>query len=298
MFFKNKNKLLNFGPYIAIFPALFLFTVFVMLPALANICFTFTDYSGNIKIPINWVGIDNYKRVVTSDFSDVWYSVKITIILSASSIILQNIIGVFLAILVNKRLKLCNFYRSVIFLPMVLGSVVHGLVWSIMLDPFTGPVNMVLQKFGIKSALLGDVNIVLYLLILIIVWSNVGFNVVIYIAGLQGIPKELYESANIDGAKRRHILKNITLPLLRPAITVNFLITLIGSLHLYDLIIITTGGGPGKATRSLAVYIFQNLVDPLVSQGYTATLSIFQFVIIFILVVISQHFLRRGEVDL
>lgn len=295
------RRLYSFWPIVAICPALIVFTIFVLFPAVANIFFSFTDYTGILKIPVHWVGIANYKKIIMNDFSEIWSSIKVTFILAVSVTVIQNAGAVMLAILVNKKLFFRNFYRCVIFLPIILGPVVQGLIWTIVFDPFSGPVSLVLSKLGIESAYFGDPKIALYLVILVIIWSNIGFTMALYLAGLQGIPYELYESGYLDGAKGWSAFRYITLPLIRPSITINLIICIIGTLSLYDIIFVLTGGGPGTATRTLAMFIFLNLTKTMaynVSQGYVAALSILQFFIIMVFVLIAQYFLRRKEVEL
>jgi len=288
--------------FAAVSPVCLLFAVFVLFPAAANLFFSFTDYKGLPGFPLKWLGFANYRQIFTNDFSDLWLTVKNTFIVAVSVSTIQNVLAVFLALLVNKKLKLKNFFRAAIFTPIILGPVVQGLVWTIMLDPFSGPVSQILGRFGVHSAFFGDPHLALALLIMVIIWVNIGFAMVLYLAGLQNIPPEYYEAGLIDGASGWSTFRHITLPLLRPTVTINVLLTIIGSLSMLDIILVTTNGGPGKATMTLSMFIFKNLVSnmgyAMVSQGYVAALSMFQFLLILVVVMIVQGFLRRKEVEL
>lgn len=293
----NKSRSFAWAPILAVCPALILYTLFILFPALGNIFFSFTDYQG-IHDSFKWVGFDNYIRAFTYDFNNLWNSIKVTAIFSISIISIQTIISLGAAILVNKKLKLRKLYRSVLFLPTVLGVVVHGLIWTLMFDPFSGPFAKLFQIFGINSAMLGDPDMALGLIIFVMIWSNFGYAMVLYLAGLQGIPQELYESGSLDGATGFKAFWYITFPLIRPVVTINVLLSIIGTLKKFDLIYIMTGGGPGDSTMTLGMYIFSNLLGQSTSKGYVAALQMINFVLVLIVVLISQRQLRKGEVEL
>ncbi len=199
-------------PLLAVAPALLLYGIFVFLPSVGNIYFSFTDFSGYLNSAIHWVGLDNYKRAFTWEFSSLWNSIKITFIFAILVTVIQNAAAVVLAVLLNMKLQFRNFYRSVIFAPTILGVVVVGLIWTLIFDPISGPVIKLLNVFEMNSALLGSVNIALYLVIFVTIWSSVGFAMILYLAGLQGIPSELYESGRIDGTSPFTAFFYITLP--------------------------------------------------------------------------------------
>jgi raffinose/stachyose/melibiose transport system permease protein len=291
-----KKRYINPWPWIVTLPALLLFVLFVLYPAIGNIYFSFTNYNGNVH-HFQWIGLGNYEKAFTSDWKGVWNAIRITIIFCILVTFIQNFVSVLLAVLVNLNLKLKSFYRSVIFLPNILGVLVVGLVWTLILDPYMGPVNKVLQMFGMDSALLGDRDIALYIVIFVAIWANMGYSMILYLAGLQGIPKETYEAGRIDGAAGWNAFIYITLPLLRPMITINVLIGIIGSLSIFDIVFVLTNGGPGDSTMTLGMYIFKNLFNGQ-SQGYASALSIIHFFIILVVVLVAQFYLRRRETDL
>lgn len=293
----EKNKRFPLAPIIAVFPALIIYSVFLLLPAIGNIFFSFTDYRG-VHSSINWIGFDNYVRAFSTNFGELRDSIIITVKFSLSVVIIQTIVSVSMAVMVNKDLRLRNFYRVSIFLPTVLGVVVHGLIWTLMFDPFSGPVNSILRVFGKSSALLGDPNVALGLVVFVMIWANMGYSMVLYLAGLQGVPTSLYESAHLDGAGSFQVLRYVTLPMIRPVININVLISIIGTLKIFDLIFILTGGGPLRSTTTLGVYIFRNLLRSGISEGYVAALQTIHFAIILFVVLITQKYLRKGEVEI
>jgi raffinose/stachyose/melibiose transport system permease protein len=179
------------GPAAAAAPALTLFAVFIATPALASVVLAFTDYSGNVDEPLRFVGLDNFRYAVTADWGDFRGSLVTTAWFAAGVTVAQNLVGLALAVLVNQRIVARNLYRAVFFLPVSLGVVVHGLVWTLVFDPTTGPVQRGLRAVGSESALLGDPAVALPLVIFVVVWANVGNSMVIYLAGMQSVPEEV-----------------------------------------------------------------------------------------------------------
>ncbi|QGQ97764.1 sugar ABC transporter permease [Paenibacillus psychroresistens] len=293
-----KGGYTKFFAILMVVPALVLYSLFVLIPSIGNVLLSFTDFTGNPNLPMKWLGLYNYKRAFNIDMEKIGNSIKVTIIFALSVTIIQNILAVLLAVLVNIKLRFSTFYRSVIFLPNVLGVVVIGLIWTLVLDPYSGPVNSLLHRFNLDSALLGDPMLALGLVIFITIWANVGYAMLIYLAGLQSIPSDLYEASRIDGANTVQTFLRITLPLLRSSITINVLISLIGTLGSYDLIYVLTSGGPDGSTMTMGMFIIKNLLGGGGKQGYVSALSIIQFLIVFIVIMISQYFLRRKEEEL
>ncbi len=296
---KPKRPRFSISPaHLAILPATVLFTLFVLIPAIGNLFFSFTDYLGNVD-HINWIGFDHYVRAFTSDWGEIQDAIVKSIIFAIGVTSIQNGSALFLAVLVNMKIRFRNFYRMIIFMPTILGVIVIGLSWRLILNPIFGPVNEFLGNFDAKSGLLGEPDIALYLVILIQVWASVGYAMVIYIAGLQSIPEEMYEAASIDGASPMQQFTYITLPLLRPAVTINILLSLIGSLKLFQVILITTSGGPAQATTTLSLKVFQELTGStggsMPNHGYSAALSVLHFGLMFVVIVAVQWYLSRSE---
>lgn len=284
----------GYAKYLSILPAVVLFILFFILPAAGNIYFSMTDYFGNPNI-IEWVGMKHYvsfftRQSVQRDLKD---AIDATIQFCLGVTIPQNIIAVLLAVLVNMRLRLKGFYRAVLFLPNVLGIVVIGLTWRLMLSPSLGIVNAALRQFfNIDSALLGDQHLAMPLVIFVQLWISIGYAMTIYVAGLQTIPQEIMEAAKVDGASPWQSFLSITLPMIQPAITINLLLSLIGTLRTIDTIYVLTN--LDRATMTLGVMVFGGVMGSG-NQGFSAAVSILHFLFTFILVFISQYYLRRRE---
>lgn len=282
----------------AIIPAFLAVTVFGLIPALLNVGISFTDYKGSFNIPFKFVGFDNYKDFFTLSGEEALSSFIITIKFALSTVFIQQFIAIITALLVNQKLKSSNFFRAVFFLPNILGVIVIGFMWNMMLDPYAGPAAKLLELFGRKSAFLGDPDIALWLVVMVTIWSCFGFAMAIYLAGLQTISQDYYEAAAIDGASKFRQAINITLPLLRPAITINFWISISGTLGMFDIMFVLTQGGPGNATRTFSLYFFQQVQKLATNQGQVAAMSIYFFIFITVVMLSFNYFFRRKEVEL
>ena len=287
------NRLL---PYMVVMPAILLFIIFILFPTLGNLYFSFTNYNGDME-HTNWVGLQNYRFSFGNDLANVVSTLKVTVVFCILVTVVQNATAVGLATLVNLKIKFRNVYRAAIFLPNILGVVVVGMIWTLIFDPVSGPVNHVLGWFGSQgSALLGDPKIAIYLVVFVQIWMTVGYAMILYIAGLQDIPQDLYEAGQMDGATGWSAFVQITIPMLWPVITVNLMLSLIGSLKVYDTIMVLTNGGPGTSTMTIGMYIFRNLFGSTYTQGYAAALSFIHFAIILLVVVVFYKLLmNRGR---
>jgi len=290
-------------PLFGLLPTLLIFLAVNLGPSLATFVFSFTDYKGIPGSEWRFIGLQNYIDFFTaSNARDKWHSTKLTFIFSLSVTVIQNAIGVFLAVLLNGRIRGKTFYRTVIFMPVVLGVTVVGLTWTLIFNPIYGPAIKVLNWFNMNSAFFGDPDLAMPLVIFIQIWANLGYSLVIFLAGLQAIPDDLYEAGYMDGASAMQTFRYVTWPLLSPVVTVNVLLAIIGSLQTFELIYVLTSG-ENDYTRTLGMLIFQtafgggsgNLIQQ--NQGYASMLSVVLFVFVFIVTVIMQYYLRRREVQ-
>jgi ABC-type sugar transport system permease subunit len=274
---------------------------FAVVPAAAVIAISLTDIRGLPGIPVNWVGIENYVTFFSG--AKLGYNVHAlwnTLIFSFSVTIFQNFIALMIAVALSTKLRGRTFYRAVVFMPTVLGVTVIGLIWSLIFNPSAGPAATIWSWFGADSAFFGDQKIAMALVIFVQVWAGLGLAVVIFLAGIQAIPEELYECASIDGASGRKKLRYITVPLLAPSFTANVLLCIVGSLQSYQLAYVLTGPN-NPATQVLSLAIFTQAFGggtssgSVASQGYAGAISMVQFVIVGIISVAVLLYLRRQE---
>lgn len=282
-------------PYLFMLPALSLMFFVFAGPLLGCIFLSMTDWDG-ISRQINFVGLANFSRILRHEYIGVVFlnHLKLLVLL----VFLQNMLALLVALLLNQDYSAKHFFRAVIFLPTIIASVAIGFIWSLIYDPFVGPIATIATKLGLKSLAsiqwLGNPDLALYSVAFVQIWQWVGWYMAIYLAGLQTIPRELFESAEIDGASRVQRLRRITLPMLAPAITINMIMTTIAALRIFDLPYILTKGGPGHYTETFSMVIF-NYCFLLNDMGYGSAFSLLLLVMILVVAVFEMRYFRKGE---
>ncbi len=283
-------------PYVCLAPALAVFIVLEIVPAFATAIFAMTDYSGLPNRPINWVGLQNYRELLTGGWTFLERALRVTVIFSLVVTVVQNGLAVLIAWLLNSGLRGQIPVRSLVFMPVVLGATVNGLTWYVMFNPIAGPVTMVLGELGIRANLLGSVTTALWAVIWVQIWANLGFSMMVFLAGMQGIPAEVYEAGKIDGTSPWSAFRYLTIPLLAPSITINVLLAIIGSITGFELIFVLTDGGPAFSSQTLGMWVFnQAFFSGNRLPGYASAIAMVQFTLVFAIALVMQHYLRRRE---
>jgi ABC-type sugar transport system permease subunit len=280
--------------------ALVLF-VFALVPAFGVLVVSFTDLKGLPGLPVRWVGVKNYVDYFGAGHrADNWNAFRNTMVFAGLTVVSQISLALVIAGLLNRKLRGRNFYRSVVFMPTVLGVTVTALIWSLMFNTSGGPVQSLLQLLGTDSAFFGDPDVALYLVIFVQVWMNLGVSVVIFLSGLQAIPADLYEVADIDGASSRQSFWHVTIPMLAPSITANVLLGIVSAMQSYQLTYVLTGA-MNKATQVISLQVYQLSFGTrggtalTQSQGYAAAISMIQFVLVGAISLATMTWLRRRE---
>lgn len=278
-----------------------LLTVFGLVPAVAIIVVSFTDLRGLPGLPIDWVGFHNYVSFFSpAKRGDSFNALRNTMVFAVVTTVVQIVVALGIAVLLNRKLIGRNLYRAVVFMPTILGVTVTGLVWSLFFNVNAGPAATVLSWFGKDSAFFGDPKIALGLVIFVQIWMVLGVSVVIFLAGLQAIPAELYEAADIDGAGGWSRFRFVTAPLLAPSITTNVLLGIVTAMQSYQLTYVLTGPS-NKSTQVLSLLMYvegfggKSGTTLSQSQGYAAAISIVQFVLVGAISMIALWYLRRKE---
>jgi raffinose/stachyose/melibiose transport system permease protein len=283
-------------PYVCLMPALAVFIMLEIVPAVATSIFSLTDYTGLPHRPINFVGLQNYYELLTGGQTFLIRALQVTVIFSLAVTILQNGFAVLIAWLLNAGLRGQIAVRSIVFLPVVLGATVNGLTWYVMFHPLNGPVTNVLAMMGIKANMLGSVSTALYAVIWVQIWSYLGFSMMVFLAGMQSIPAEVYEAGKIDGTSSWSAFRYLTIPLLAPSITINVLLAIIGTMTGFELIFVLTDGGPAYSSQTLGMWVFnQAFFSNNTLPGYAATIAMVQFAMVFAITLVMQFYLRRRE---
>ncbi|MCU1441573.1 MAG: Sugar transporter permease [Rhodoglobus sp.] len=238
-------------------PALALYTFVLLVPTARGTVFAFTNWDG-LSRTFDFVGFNNFAAIFANP--DSVKAIINTLIIAFVTTFIANAIGLALAVALNSRIKSRNALRVFFFAPAVLTPVVTAYLFKYIFAPL-GPLNGVLDAFGLgvlKQDWLGDPNWALIAVMIVIIWQQSGYTMVIYLAGLQGIPAELLEASAVDGAGAGRRFWSITRPLLAPAITISVMLTLIHGLKVFAEVYVMTGGGPGNSTNSLSTLIYKN----------------------------------------
>lgn len=275
-------------------PAFLLIFIFMIVPlgnAVKVSFFKWNGYSQKMK----WVGLENYGSIFTDKV--FLRSTVNTFVYGFGSTLLQNIAGLSAALFVNKEFKGRNLVRLILYMPIMISGVIMGAIQYYIFNYDNGVLNNLLNLFGIGNIYWMESGVGSVLIITLInSWQAMGFCMLIYLAGLQNIPKMYEEAALLDGTSRRQIFFKIDLPLLMPAITTAVITNLIGGFKLYDIIVTLTNGGPNRKSLSLSYYISLLYFNDE-KAGYSAAVGIALFVIIFIVAVPINQYLRSREVE-
>ncbi|GLY88840.1 carbohydrate ABC transporter permease [Actinoallomurus iriomotensis] len=274
-------------------PALALYAFVVLVPSVKGAGFAFTDWDG-LNPARHFVGLGNFRQMWSDPAARG--ALRQTLIIAVAITVIQNALGLALAMGVHSMVKSRFVLRVLLFAPAVMTPVVTAALWKYLLAP-DGAINGLLDGVGLGSwqqNWLGQGDLALGSVIGVIVWQFAGYSMVIFLAGLQGIPAEIHEAAAVDGAGAWQRFRRIVLPLLAPATTVNLMLSIIGGLKLFDQVWVMTAGGPGNATETLSTLIYKNAFQ-FNEYGYSVAIAI--VLTIFVAIISSGQYglLRRQE---
>lgn len=270
---------------IFLFPTLISFILVFLIPFILGIYLSFTQFTTVENA--TWVGIDNYIKAFTQDtnfLNALWFTIKFTIV----SVITINILAFSLALVLTKAIKGTTFFRTVFFMPNLIGGIVLGYIWNLL-------INAVLGIFGYDITY--NAKFGFWGLVFLMNWQLIGYMMVIYISGIQNIPKELNEAARIDGASTFNILRNVTIPMVMPSVTICLFLTLTNSFKLFDQNLALTGGAPARETSMLALDIFNTFYGRIGWQGVGQAKAVVFFLIVAIIALIQLKITARKEVE-
>lgn len=277
----------NIKKYFPIFvlPTFISFLVVFLIPFIMGIVLSLTEFT--TVESATWVGFENYIKAFMQDenfLNALWFTVKFTVV----SVITINVCAFFLALILTKALKGTAFFRTVFFMPNLIGGIVLGYIWNLL-------INSILGIFGVDITYSADYGF--WGLVFLMNWQLIGYMMVIYIAGIQNIPRELYEAAKIDGASRQSTLKNITIPMVMPSVTICLFLTLTNSFKLFDQNLALTGGAPARETAMLALDIYNTFYGRTGWQGVGQAKAVVFFLIVAIIAFVQLKITGRKEVE-
>jgi len=272
--------------YFAFFalPTLLAFAISFVVPFVLGIYLSFTTFTTVTNA--TWVGFDNYRRVFSDpDFlRALWFTVRFTVV----SVITINVLAFLFALLLTRGIRGTNVFRTIFFMPNLIGGIVLGYIWQLIL-------NGILYNFD--ATLTVKPTYGFWGLVILMNWQMIGYMMVIYIAGLQNVPKDLIEAASIDGANRWQTLRNVTLPLVMPSITICLFLTLSNSFKLFDQNLALTAGAPSKRTTMLALDIYNTFYGKSGWEGVGQAKAVIFFIIVALIVLVQLLITRRREVE-
>lgn len=290
----GKKEHLGWAAFIA--PAFLVYTVIFLGPVVSSFYYSMTDWNGLNKT-MDFIGLHNFHRLLSEDAflkalrNTLWFTLLV--------VVLQNALALPLALALDSRIRTKSVLRAAFFAPAILSPLVVGYTWLYIYQPQTGLLNGLLRELGLGSweqPWLGDPRFALYAIVLIVLWQFVGYSMVIFVANLQTIPKDYYEAADIDGAGRWRQFAKITFPLLAPSVTINIVLASIGSLKAFDIIYVTTKGGPFQATETITTLMFKTAFTKS-HFGYGTSIGVVMFFIILLISIVQILVLRRREVS-
>jgi len=283
----------SLGPYLWVLPAAFLYFVFKLAPMVAGVYLAFLRWDG-IE-PARFVGLQNFARMAEDEV--IGLALVHNAEYALGTVVGKTVLSLFLALLLNQALRGRAFYRTALFMPVVMSFVVVGILWAWLYNAQFGLVNSLLRALHLDGLILdwlGDFRVALWSLMAVDVWKWYGFHMVIFLAGLQTIPTELYEAARIDGASRWRQFTSITLPLLQPVMLVNVTLSLMGGFNVFDIPYVMTEGGPANSTIVMALHIYLRAFK-FYRFGYGAALSYLLLFLVTIIAAIQIKLMSRDS---
>ncbi|WP_028647587.1 carbohydrate ABC transporter permease [Nocardiopsis sp. CNT312] len=280
-------------PWWFVLPALAFFTFVILVPSLQGAWFAFTDWDGLARDRA-FVGLEQFREIL--DDPDARGTVANTLLIALAVTVVQNLIGLLLALGLHSAVKSRNLLRVLFFAPAVITPVVAAYLWRYLYAP-RGAINTLLEAVGLEflqQDWLGDSSLALWSVVVVIIWQFSGMSMVIFLAGLQTVPKELHEAAAVDGAGPFRRFWNVTRPMLAPAITINLMLSIIGGLKLFDQVWVMTGGGPGGATDTLSTVIYRQAFQ-FNQFAYSTALALVLTGFVIVLSAVQYGYLRREE---
>ena len=260
--------------FLMLLPMLILFVLFCVYPLIDSIYLSFTKYNGFTKPA--WIGLENYVRLIKDQ--SWWKAVLNTFQFTLMAYVIQIPLSLLLAVIVNGKIKGKNFFRTIIFLPNITSTAIIGIIFFFMFSSYNGIINGLLLNLGLIQKpveWLGNVTSAKWVIILLNTWGQVGYLMVLFLAAIQKVPGELYESAKLDGASKWQQFSRITLPMLGQMFQVISMMCILNGFQLFDSVKVLTGGGPGNQTSVMALYIYNYFFTSTgAQQGYASAVSV------------------------
>ncbi|MCU9600449.1 carbohydrate ABC transporter permease [Pallidibacillus thermolactis] len=292
---KIENRKKRMAILLFVLPALLVYTIFIIYPILATFNYSLFEWNGISKEKV-FIGFENFKNLLSD--STFWLALKNNVYLILVSVFVQIPLGLIMALVLLSKIRGKKILNVIYFLPFLMSAVAIGLLWTLMYDPVNGPINKFLEFFGIDSIhWLASNKTAIVAVLVVIVWQFAPFYMILFKAAMVGIPEELYEAADIDGANEAQKFFYVTLPSLMPTIVSSSILAVVGSLKTFDMFYIMLGGGSGSATEILGTYMYkQSFIN--FNMGYGSAIASMMFILALIsviLILITDGLRQRRE---
>lgn len=290
---KSKRKTLVFPNrmYLYVIPALVLFLIFWIVPVLQLFYYSMTNFNG-INYDYDYVGFKNYLTLLKD--GSMINAIKNTLIYAVVVVVLNNILGLVIAMALNVKLRGKAFFRTVSYVPALFSAIVVGFIWSYVYMPESGMIASIMTAMGLDGLsfnVLGNYKTALYAIALVEVWKGFGATMIIYLAGLQTVDDSLIEAGKIDGCSQWQLIRKIKLPLISATVTINVILAVIGGLKAFDYSFIMTNGGPGKSTNTLMFSIYRIAFNDQM-MGKASAFSVVAFAVIILITVFMLFYMN------
>lgn len=276
-----------------VLPILVLFAAFFLFPFVQGLLYSFTNWNSLSKSP-TYVGLSNYLTAFKDQ--DFQSAVGFTLYFTLIYVVAVNVLAVFLALILSRPMSSAGALRATLFAPYILNVVTIGFIWQFIFGQFFTTLGEHTKFFLFGITWLGDAKVVPYTVAIVKTWQSVGYFMILYIAGLQMIPGELYEAATIDGAGGSARFRHITLPLLMPSVTIGVFLAIVSGMTIFPLILTLTGGGPGIASTSVSMYLY-TVAFSQQRFGYGSALAVLFVIMMLIISLLQLKVFRKREVN-
>lgn len=288
---KNQNKIL----LLFTFPALLTYAVFKLYPTVLGLYYSLTDWNGLSKT-YNFIGLTNFRNIFEDE--TFWHSLVFTLKYVVVIVIVSNVFALLLAVLIESRQRTKGFLRTMFYMPNMISMIIGGYMWMFI---FTKVIYYIADNWGITfldQSWIGDPKYSFIAIIIVASWGSVGYLMIIYISALQGVSLHLKEAASLDGASPWQVFQKIIFPMIQHAVTICVFWSLNSAFQVFDVIYSLTGGGPGRATQSVAIHIYEEAFRGNVLYGYATAKSTVLFLVVFLITIIQLKVMKRREQEL
>lgn len=281
--------------FMFLLPALILYFVYLVIPTFAGLSYSLTDWNG-LNPDYNFVGISNFVEALTKDtyfLNSMFFSLKYVVVM----VLLSNVVAMGLAVLIDSRIKTQSLFRTVFFIPNMISLIIGAYIWKFIYQYVMEELSKIGFLGFLDQSWLSNSKFSFWAIVAMSLWTSVGYLMVIYIAALQGVPAEMKEAARVDGANSIQVFKNVTLPMIMHAVTINLFLMLNNSFKAFDQIYGLTGGGPARSTEVMALNVYREAFSSYFRFGYASAKAVILFLFVLVITLIQLSITRKKEVS-